>query len=188
MNASDRAQLQRIEDKLDQLLRGSVVTTEVQFTKPLMIEVPDPKGVFVNPDTGEILAPQGLPTTIGPSRLVQEPEALADPLVTPTGRRKRVTEITDEFRTQMVAAFAGPSAGDYPSVYEVHDQIDLALAHKASTKYHDKQTYVRNWLKKAVEYQQARAPGGENTYDARQEAVLEKHRAGLGRRQIGRDG
>ena len=100
------------------------------------------------------------------------------------GSQKRVTMVDDQFCSQMQVEFGDLLGG--PG--EVQRQIELALAHKASTKYHDKQTYVRNWLKKAVEYQQARAPGGENTYDARQEAVLEKHRAGLGRRQIGRDG
>jgi hypothetical protein len=100
------------------------------------------------------------------------------------GSQKRVTMIDDQFCSQMQVEFGDLLGG--PD--EVQRQIELALAHKASTKYHDKQTYVRNWLKKAVEYQQARAPGGNGNYEDRQVAEQARHTAGLGRRQIGRDG
>ena len=100
------------------------------------------------------------------------------------GSQKRVTVIDDQFCSQMQVEFGDLLGG--PG--EVQRQIELALAHKASTKYHDKQTYVRNWLKKAVEYQQARAPGGNSNYEDRQVAEQARHTAGLGRRQIGRDG
>ena len=100
------------------------------------------------------------------------------------GSQKRVTMVDDQFCSQMQVEFGDLLGG--PD--EVQRQIELALAHKASTKYHDKQTYVRNWLKKAVEYQQARAPGGNGNYEDRQVAEQARHTAGLGRRQIGRDG
>ena len=100
------------------------------------------------------------------------------------GSQKRVTMVDDQFCSQMQVEFGDLRGG--PD--EVQRQIELALAHKASTKYHDKQTYVRNWLKKAVEYQQARAPGGNGNYEDRQVAEQARHTAGLGRRQIGRDG
>jgi hypothetical protein len=100
------------------------------------------------------------------------------------GSQKRVTMIDDQFCSQMQVEFGDLLGG--PD--EVQRQIELALAHKASTKYHDKQTYVRNWLKKAVEYQQARAPGANGNYEDRQVAEQARHTAGLGRRQIGRDG
>ena len=100
------------------------------------------------------------------------------------GSQKRVTMVDDQFCSQMQVEFGDLLGG--PD--EVQRQIELALAHKASTKYHDKQTYVKNWLKKAVEYQQARAPAGGTTRESRAEAVHEKHVAGLDRRKIGRDG
>ena len=137
----------------------------------LLSEVTDPEGVYttVNVDTGEIVAPR-----------------------TPTGRRKRVTEVTPEFRQAMNTAIYKKTGRTYTEelggVDEVQGEIDKAVARKAHETYNDKQVDVRGYLNRAVKYEQARAPGGENTYDARQEAVLEKHRAGLGRRQIGRDG
>jgi hypothetical protein len=100
------------------------------------------------------------------------------------GSQKRVTMVDDQFCSQMQVEFGDLLGG--PG--EVQREIETAVAHKSHEKYHGKQAHVRNWLKKEVAYQQAHAPGGENTYDARQEAVLEKHRAGLDRRQIGRDG
>lgn len=74
----------------------------------------------------------------------------------PVKRRKRVTEVTYEFRLDMEEQFAR----ELSSSAEVRLQIDLALAHQASTKYHDLQTYVRNWLKNAVRYQGGN--GGEH--------------------------
>jgi len=79
----------------------------------------------------------------------------------------------------MVAEFMGQLGG----ASEVDHEVDLALAHKASEKYHDLQTYVRNWLKKAVEYQAARAPASTPAQDQ------ERHRAGYEkpRRMVGRE-
>jgi hypothetical protein len=60
--------------------------------------------------------------------------------------KKRVRLVDDAFRERMAVEF-GPRLG---SVDEVNDEIDVALAHTAATKYTDHQVYVRNWLKRAA--------------------------------------
>ena len=154
MNAADRAWMQRIldavvevGDKLDQLLVRSPEVGAVYSNVP--------SEMFINRETGEILAP------------------------TPTGRRKRVTEVTEAFKQEMRNEFMGSLGG----AQEVFEQMKLALAHQASTKYHDKQTYVRNWLKKAVAYQEAYAPQSTGTREQRQEAERSKHAADFERRE-----
>jgi hypothetical protein len=96
------------------------------------------------------------------------------------GSQKRVTVIDDQFCSQMQVEFGDLLGG--PG--EVQRQIETAVAHKSHEKYHGKQAHVRNWLKQAVEYQQARAPAA-GTYSERQKS---QHEAGLDRRRIGRDG
>jgi hypothetical protein len=89
-------------------------------------------------------------------------DAWVDPGPAPKQRQKRVTEVDTIFRLKMESEFNDVRKE------EVNHQIDLAMAHKASTKYHDKQTYVRNWLKKAVAYQAAHATPvsrGQDAYD-----------------------
>jgi len=65
----------------------------------------------------------------------------------------------------------------------VYNEISLAVAHKSHAKYDGKQQHVRNWLKKAVEYQAARAPASTPAQDQ------ERHRAGYEkpRRMVGRE-
>ena len=89
---------------------------------------------------------------------------------------KRVTEITEEFRADMLDEFDADLRED------VLHQIDLALAHKASTKYHDKKTYVRNWLRKAVEYKK-QARGSPEGLEARRDANRSKFDADYERRR-----
>ena len=137
----------------------------------LLSEVTDPEGVYttVNVDTGEIVTPR-----------------------TPTGRRKRVTEVTPEFRQAMNTAIYKKTGQTYSEelggVDEVQGEIDKAVARKAHETYNDKQVDVRGYLNRAVKYEHARAPGGNGNYEDRQVAEQARHTAGLGRRQIGRDG
>jgi hypothetical protein len=80
-------------------------------------------------------------------------EEKLDLLLEKTGKRKRITVIDAEFRTRMVEDYS--VLGDQMAV---DHQIDLALAHKTAEKYNDKQRYVINWLKNAVDYQTDRQP------------------------------
>lgn len=154
MNAADRAWMQRIEDKLDQLLAQRL---EVSFeSSGNTMNVPITLAEL-DVETGEILAP------------------------TPTGRPKRVTKVTEEFREEMVLLF--PELG---GVADVNLHIDEGIAHKSHAKWDGKQQHIRNWLRKAVEYRQVRLPAAGTTYEDRQEQEQAKHRSSLGRRVIGR--
>lgn len=74
-------------------------------------------------------------------------EAKLDSLLEIYAKKKRTTVVTAEFRQKMVDEFS--VLGDQ---MEVDHQIDLALAHKSVKNYTDLQLYVKNWLKRAVEF------------------------------------
>ncbi len=109
---------------------------------------------------------------------------------TPTGRPKRVTEITDEFRQAMNTAIYKRTGETYTvelgGVDEVQHEIDKAVGRKAHLAYNDKQVDVRGWLKRAVGYREAHRPTAGTTYEEREEQERAKHEASLGRRVIGR--
>jgi len=215
----DDTQLQRIEEKLDALattvtsLLNLLVNGEVpesrSMAKRLAVQAGLPMPTFVEKkqgseaknvchscslvfdDTTDVCSDCGATLVSIPILVTEFPvddyaavaPASSDPA--PKQRRRRVTEVDTEFRVRMVAEFMGQLGG----ASEVDHEVDLALAHKASEKYHDLQTYVRNWLKKAVErhdqllYQAARAPASTPEQD------LERHRAGYEqpRRMVGRE-
>jgi len=179
--------LQEQGEKLDALL-GLLLNGEVPFVEKK--QGSEAKNVchscsLVFDDTTDVCSDCGATLVSIPILVTEFPvddyaavaPASSDPA--PKQRRKRVTEVTDEFTAKMVQEFHE----DLPGPFAVHDQLALALAHKASEKYHDKQTYVRNWLKKAVEYQAARAPASTPAQDQ------ERHRAGYEkpRRMVGRE-
>ena len=80
---------------------------------------------------------QGLPNSTQPNST--QPEITHTARVKP--EPKRVTEITDEFRAEMVSKYAGDASAE-----RVNLEIDDALGHQAASKRHDKRAYVRNWL------------------------------------------
>ena len=185
-------QLQRIEDKLDQLLVSMTPPTsdELKVAEPLLTEA---GFVAVNPDTGEILAPTPTGTYApcpecggtDPGCTHCDASGRVGPLfrpvpiaTTPTGRRKRVTLVTPEFRSVMVSEFMDRLGG----TAEVERHIDSGIAHKSHAKYDGKQQHIRNWLKKAVEYRK-QARGSPEGLEAKRTAQDERYGSDFERRK-----
>lgn len=73
-------------------------------------------------------------------RDVEIPPATQPPL----GGRRRVTEVTEEFRQALVDEYAQA----FGSRGAVVDCINTAMSHRARLKCGDQQAYLRNWLRK----------------------------------------
>lgn len=80
------------------------------------------------------------------------------------GRRKRTTEVNEEYIEKMV--------GEFPTL-DVRDEIAQAMDHKSANNYTDMQRYVRNWLKRSLDWQkqrEARGGQGRSLHERRIEA------------------
>ena len=156
--------LQEQGEKLDALL-GLLLNGEVPFVEKVPEIIHATPWFDANVDVMKVN-----------HRVVIEGSASSDPA--PKQRRKRVTEITPEFWEDMFEEYGSVLGKSW-----VYNEISLAVAHKSHAKYDGKQQHVRNWLKKAVEYQAARAPASTPAQDQ------ERHRAGYEqpRRMVGRE-
>ena len=178
--------LQEQGEKLDALL-GLLLNGEVPFVEKK--QGSEAKNVchscsLVFDDTTDVCSDCGATLVSIPILVTEFPvddyaavaPASSDPA--PKQRRKRVTEITPEFWEDMFEEYGSVLGKSW-----VYNEISLAVAHKSHAKYDGKQQHVRNWLKKAVEYQAARAPASTPEQD------LERHRAGYEqpRRMVGRE-
>lgn len=83
---------------------------------------------------------------------------IGDPSVEPSEKkstRKRITEVTELFRSDMRQRFA-LSLGN-----TVDERIEEALGHSSAKKYTDLQAYVRGWLRRDAE-RMGRNGGGQD--------------------------
>jgi hypothetical protein len=101
----------------------------------------------------------------------------SDPDHTHTARArakpKRVTEVDDAFRAQMVERYH-----DQTSPERITDEIDDALGHDAARKRHDKKAYIRTWLARTDWNRYGRNDGGAGARNVRGAGAAREARRG----------